>query len=57
MGTELDLSLTLPITAALSAAGSAGAFLPGGMGAVQPSGSGRGTTVSTWGFLSLRAQL
>lgn len=57
MGTEVDLSLTVPLTPALAAAGAAGVFVPGGMGAVQPSGVGRGSTPSTWGFVSLRTQL
>lgn len=57
MGNELDLSVTVPITGAFSAAGAFGVFFPGGMAAVQPSGVGRGTAPSTWGFLSLRAQL
>ncbi len=57
MGNELDLSVTVPITNVVSAAGAFGVFVPGGMAAVQPSGVGRGTAPSTWGFLSLRAQL
>jgi hypothetical protein len=57
LGNELDLSATLPLTPMMSIAGAFGLFLPGGMAAVQPSGVGRGTSPSTWGFLSLRAQL
>ncbi|MCU0696826.1 MAG: alginate export family protein [Myxococcaceae bacterium] len=57
MGNEIDVSVTVPITQALSLAGCFSVFLPGGMAAAQPSGVGRGQSVSTWGFVSIRAQL
>ena len=51
MGTELDLSFTIPVIPNLAFAGNVSVFVPGGMGA------SRGADPSTWGFLSLRAQL
>lgn len=51
MGTELDLSATVPLIPNLALAGCFSVFLPGG--AAQT----RGTEVSTWGFLAVRAQL
>jgi hypothetical protein len=57
MGNEVDLSVTIPISQALSLAGCVSVFLPGDMAAVQASGIGRGQSLSTWGFLSIRAQL
>ena len=51
MGTEFDLSATVPIGANVGIAGNASVFLPG-LEALQ-----RGTAPSTWGFLSLRTQL
>lgn len=50
MGTELDLSVTVPIIANLSVAGSFAVFLPG-LEALS-----KGTAPSTWGFLSVRSQ-
>jgi hypothetical protein len=57
MGNEVDLSVTVPVTSIVSISGAFSVFLPGGMAAVQPSGVGRGTSPSTWGFVYLRAQL
>lgn len=51
MGTELDLSVTVPLFDFVSLAGNVSVFFPGGAGAA------RGTNPSTWGFLSLRSQL
>ena len=50
MGTEFDLSVTVPIVANLSIAGSFAVFMPG-LEAIA-----RGTAPSTWGFLSVRSQ-
>lgn len=51
MGTELDLSVTVPLFDVVSLAGNVSVFLPGGAAAA------RGNNPSTWGFLSLRTQL
>lgn len=50
MGTELDLSVTVPLFANVSLAGCIAMFLPG------PEAASRGTNPSTWGFLSVRSQ-
>jgi hypothetical protein len=50
MGTELDLSVTVPVFANVSVAGSVAVFLPG------LEASSRGTDPSTWGFLQVRSQ-
>jgi hypothetical protein len=50
LGTEVDLNATLPITPHLALAGAFAVFLPGG------GAQSRGTSPSTWGFLSLRSQ-
>ncbi len=50
MGTELDLSVTVPVFANVSLAGSFSVFVPG------PVAASRGTNPSTWGFLSVRSQ-
>ncbi len=50
MGTELDLSVTVPLFAQVSLAGNFSVFLPGLEAAA------RGTSPSTWGFLSVRSQ-
>ncbi|MEW6433056.1 MAG: alginate export family protein [Myxococcota bacterium] len=51
LGTELDLSATLPISAHLALSGTFAVFLPGG------GAQSRGSSPSTWGFLSVRTQL
>lgn len=51
MGTELDLSVTVPLFSFVSLAGNFSVFLPGG------AAGARGNSPSTWGFLSLRSQL
>lgn len=50
MGTELDLSITVPVITNVALAGSFAIFLPG-LEAIA-----RGTAPSTWGFLSVRSQ-
>lgn len=50
MGTELDLSATVPVFDNVSLAGSVSVFLPG------LEARARGTSASTWGFLSARCQ-
>lgn len=50
LGTELDLNATVPITAHLAVSGTFAVFLPGG------GAQSRGSSASTWGFLSVRAQ-
>ncbi|MFO0600632.1 MAG: alginate export family protein [Myxococcaceae bacterium] len=52
MGTELDLSATVPLIPNVALAGSLTVFLPGDEAA-----AAKGRDVSTWGFLSIRAQL
>ncbi|HEY1087461.1 MAG TPA: alginate export family protein, partial [Archangium sp.] len=49
MGTEVDLSVTVPLNPYFAIAGNVSMFFPGAM-------SGR-TDPSTWGFLSIRSQL
>lgn len=51
MGTELDLSATVPLIPNLALAGCFSVFVPGG------AAQARGVDVSTWGFLAVRAQL
>jgi len=51
MGTELDLSVTVPVFANVSLAGNVSVFLPG------LEAASRGTSPSTWGFLSIRTQI
>lgn len=50
LGTEFDLSVTVPVFAQVSVAGAFAVFLPG-------AASARGTSPSTWGFLYVRTQL
>lgn len=50
MGTEVNLSFTVPMFDQVALAGAVAVFLPGG------AASGRGTAPSTWGFLSVRSQ-
>ncbi|MDP1822712.1 MAG: alginate export family protein [Archangium sp.] len=50
MGTELDLSITVPVFDNVALAGAVAVFLPG------LEASARGTAPSTWGFLSVRSQ-
>lgn len=50
MGTELDLSVTVPVFDNVSLAGNVSVFLPG------LEALARGTAPSTWGFLSVRSQ-
>lgn len=52
MGTELDLSVTVPIIANVALSGNVSVFLPGGMAA-----SAKGQNPTTWGFLMIRTQL
>ena len=51
MGTELDLSVTVPLFQNVALAGNFSVFFPGAEAAA------RGTSPATWGFLSLRSQL
>lgn len=51
MGTEVDLSATVPLSPNVALAGNLSAFFPGKEAATA---SGQGT--STWGFLYLRSQ-
>lgn len=51
MGTEVDLSVTVPVIANLAMSGNVSLFLPGGTAAA------RGQNLSTWAFLMVRAQL
>ena len=50
MGTELDLSVTVPVIANVALAGNFSVFVPG------PEAASKGTNLSTWGFLSVRSQ-
>lgn len=50
LGTEFDLSATVPIAPQVALAGAFSVFLPG-------AASARGTSPSTWGFLYVRTQL
>lgn len=50
LGTEFDLNATVPITPYVAVAGTFAVFLPGGGAA------SRGSSPSTWGFLSVRSQ-
>ncbi len=50
MGTELDLSVTVPVFENVSLAGNVSVFMPG------LEALARGTAPSTWGFLSVRSQ-
>lgn len=57
MGTEVDLSFTVPLFDNVSLAGAFAVFLPGA--AAQPaegSSVGKGSDPSTWGFLYVRSQ-
>jgi hypothetical protein len=57
MGTEMDISLTVPLHKHFSIAGAYGVFFPGD--AARPVSGlffGRGTDTSHWGFLYLRSQ-
>lgn len=49
MGTEIDLSVTVPINPHFAVAGNFSVFVPGAMAAPRNS-------LSTWGFLSIRSQ-
>lgn len=50
MGTEVDLSVTVPVFANVAVAGNFSVFVPGAEAAA------KGTSASTWGFLSVRSQ-
>lgn len=50
MGTEVDLSVTVPVFENVSLAGNVSVFMPG------LEALARGTAPSTWGFVSLRSQ-
>ncbi len=50
MGTEVDLSVTVPLFENISLAGNISAFVPG------LEAKAKGQSVSTWGFLYVRAQ-
>ncbi|MBL8957994.1 MAG: hypothetical protein JNK82_44885, partial [Myxococcaceae bacterium] len=51
MGTEVDLSVTVPIIANVALSGNVSVFVPGG------EASARGADPSTWAFLMVRTQL
>lgn len=51
LGTEVDLSATVPVTGHFAVAGALAFFFPGGAAVA------RGGDVSVWGFLGVRAQL
>lgn len=50
MGTELDLSVTVPLIDAVALAGNFSVFVPG------PAAASKGANLSSWGFISLRSQ-
>lgn len=50
LGTELDFNVTVPVTPYAAVAGTFAVFLPGG------GAQSRGTSPSTWGFVSVRSQ-
>ncbi|MCC6333583.1 MAG: alginate export family protein [Myxococcales bacterium] len=50
LGTELDFNVTVPVTKYAGVSGAFAVFLPGG------GSSARGSSPSTWGFLSVRSQ-
>jgi hypothetical protein len=50
LGTELDVNATVPLTKYVAVSGAFAVFLPGGGSA------SRGTSPSTWGFVSVRSQ-
>ncbi len=50
MGTEVDLSATVPVTEHFAVAGNFSVFMPG------LEARARGTSAATWGFMSIRSQ-